>query len=823
MNWIQDVRYAFRVLAKVPSFSLLAILTLALGIGVNTLMFSLVDAVLFRPLPVDKPEQVVRIEMTNQSVTSFGGISFPALQDFRQQADAFTGLAAFSSDNTANLNIAGGEAERISATNVTGDFFEVLGLRPAAGRLFTAEDDVTPGGHPVMVLSESYWRRRFGGDRGVVGSTVQLNTLAFTVIGVAPRGFHGLTLGTVPDVFVPVTMIDQVVPNLAQFKPLERRGFTWLDVVGRLKPGASIQQANEQLNVIRARVVADLKLKVADDRYQRVNAMPAREALLAMGDGEEASRTSWMLIGVASLVLLIACAVVAGLLLVRGEQRQREVAVRFAVGASRGRIIRQLLVESSLLTFAGSALGILLAGWGTSFVQAIVPAQFPLPLGAATPLLAPRALLFTTGLAIFSTLVFGLIPAWRASQSNLMGAMKQDAALTTQGHRWFSLRNTFVVTQVALSVVLLAGAGLLLRTLQEASRVNVGFPVENGLVVSVDVSKSGYNRERGRQFYAQLLEQVRELPGVRDAAISRHVPLQGIAMMTSVQLTNFTPSGGEDPRIAFTSVSPGFFRTLGIPIERGRDFGPADGSETDQVIIVNRAFADQFWPGRDPLGERVLNFGAKGAQVIAVVADTKQSSVRESGMPMLYVPFAAFYTPNTNLLVRTHGDSRSVLPSVTTTIHALDRNVPVFRSRTLAEHVGAALSNERMLATLLTTFAGFALALAAVGLYGVISYTTQIRTREFGIRLALGALPGDLLGLVLRQGVLLAVAGLAVGLLAAVFASRILASILFGVSQTDALTFGLISCLLLLVAAIASAVPARRATRVSPVRALRYE
>ncbi len=824
--FLSNVRYALRVLAKTPGFTAIAVLTLALGVGVNTVMFSLVDAVLFRPVPIERPEQVVRVGMTNQTVTEFGGISYPAYKEFKQQADAFSDLAAFTYGNVVNLNVGNGEAERVSASPVTGNYFPMLGLRPAAGRLFGPEDDVTPGGHPLMVLGESFWRRRFAADPNVIGSTVRLNTHAFTIIGVAPRGFHGLTLEDLPEVFVPVAMINEVSPNLAQFKPLERRGFTWLDVVGRLKPGVTPQQATAQLNVVHQRVIAELKLKTADDRYHFVNAMPVSQAMIAMtqGDPQRTPRMSWMLLGVATLVLVIACAVVSGLLLVRGEQRQREIAVRFAVGASRGRVMSQLLTESFLIAATGTALGLIFAVWGTDLVQKLAPAQFPLPLGAATPVLASRVLWFAAALVLLCTFAFGLIPAWRASQTNLIGAIKQDAALTSRSNRWLSLRNSFVVTQVALSTVLLVGAGLLLRTLQEAGRVNLGFDASNGLVIAVDVGKSGYNSERGRQFYAQLLEQVRQLPGVRDAAISYHVPVSGSGMVSSVAPSNYTLPNGQEPHVAFTSITPGFFRTMGIAIERGRDFSLTDGaSENSQVVIVNRAFADRFWPGRDALGERVMNFGEKGAQVIGVVANVKQESVRESDTPMLYVPMAAFFSRSTNLVVRTTQDPRSVLPAVTAAVHNLDRNVPLFRSRTLAEHVGAALEQERMIAVLLSTFGLMALLLAAIGLYGVVSYTTQIRTREFGVRLALGAEGGDLLRLVVGQGAMLATAGLALGLAIAAAAGRVLSTLLFNVQATDALTYGAIAMVLLLVALLASVVPARRASRVDPLAALRYE
>ena len=817
---LNDLRYALRVLAKAPGFTVIAVVTLALGIGVNSVMFSLVDAVLFRPLPVEKPEQVVRIGMTYDSGAS-GGVAYPLYKDFQQQADAISGLAAFSGDNTVHLGAGDDQPDRVTATVVSGNYFSVLGVKPAAGRLLNEHDDVTPGGHPVLLLSDAYWRRRFGGDPNVIGTSVRMNTHAFTIVGVTPRGFHGTELQAVPDVWIPVAMILQVTPNLAQFKPFERRGFTWLDTVARLKDGVSAEQAAAQLNTIHSRVVQELKLD--GEKGWRVTTIPLAASTIGSEGRQNVRQTSWVLMGVAGLVLLIACAVAAGLLLVRGEQRQREIAVRFAIGASRGRVVRQLLAESFLLAGVAAVLGVFLAVWGADFFTGISPQTFPLPAKATSPILESRVLWFTGALVLICTAVFGLLPSWKASQANLMAAIKRDGAFGHNRGRWFSLRNTFVVTQVALSAVLLVGAGLLLRTLGKAAEVNLGFETRNGLVISLDASKSGYTRERGQQFYKDLVERVRELPGVRSAAISRHIPVGDSGMITSVELTNFTAPGGKDPLVSFASVSPGYFQTIGIAIERGRDFNAQDGLTPQQVIIANRAFADRFWPGIDPLQQRVLNFGEKGAEVIGIVANAKLMSIREEPTPMLYVPVNAFYTPNTNLLVRTERNARAAIPAITAIAQGLDRNVPLFRIRTLEDQLALSLGQERMIAGLLSAFASLALILAAVGLYGVISYTTQIRTREFGVRLALGALPADVLRLVLGQGARLTLVGLAIGLAVAAGTSRVLASLLFGVGGTDAATYLAIAGVLLAATTAAAAIPARRAARVNPMATLRDE
>ena len=550
--------------------------------------------------------------------------------------------------------------------------------------------------------------------------------------------------------------------------------------------------------------------------------LPLADAVLDPSRQHEVARSSWLLVAVTAVVLLIACAVAAGLMLVRGEARHRELAVRQALGASRGRLVRQLLAESLLLSAAAAVLGVLMAQWSADLFLALAPETFPLPTQAATPVLDARVIGFTSALALLSSLAFGLLPAWRASGPDLAQGMKAHAAPLAGRARSFSLRGSFVVVQVALCAVLLVGAGLLLRTLAEATRAPLGFDPESALVVSFDVSKSGYDRERGRQFQAQLLDRVRQLPGVRSAALSRHVPVQEAGMITSVELSSFTAPPGRPPEVIFTPVSPDFFRTMGIRLEQGRDLARTDEGGPS-VLVVNRAFADRFWPGRDALRERVLNFGEKGAEVIGVAANAKQTSVREAPEPMIYVPDFEFYSPSTSLIVRTAFDPRRVLPAVTGAMRELDRSVPLFRVRTLREHVGLALAQERVTAALLSALGLLALILAAIGLYSLIAYTTQVRAREFGIRLALGASPRQLLQLVLREGAGLAATGVVIGLAVAAAASRVLASMLFGVSPTDPLTFACIAALLLGVALAASTIPARRASAVDPITTLRSE
>jgi predicted permease len=814
---LQDLKIALRVLAKSPGFTAVTVATLGLAIGVNSVIFGLVDAVLFRPLPMREPQSLVRLGMIfDQGMR--GGLSYPELRDFREQVDAFSGVAGFTSGSNIYLGVGEEPPEPLEATLVSGNYFSLLGVHPERGRLLDEKDDAAPGASPVLVLSYATWQKRFGGNSGIIGAAVRVNTQLFTVVGVAPRGFLGADLEQVPDVWIPMTMLLQVSPNLEQFKPFERRGFAWVDAVARLRPGVGAREAEAQLRTVHARLAREAKLQ--DEGHPTT--APLAGSVFEQGRREPILRTSRILGAVTVVVLAIACAVVAGLLLARGERRRREVAVRSALGASRGRIVAHLMMENLLLAAASCVLGLLFAQWSADLFQGIVSPGFPLPAAAASPILESRVLWFAAGAAIFCALAFGLLPAWRTSKPNLVEAMRRETAPAGGRPRWMSLGNAFVVAQVALSTVLLIGAGLLLRTLLHAASVELGFDTRHAWVVSIDVSKSGYGREAGMRFYQQLLDEVRRIPGVRSAAISRHVPVSGSANITSVEPTNFTWAEGQEPRVGFTAVSPGFFRTLGIPLQEGRDFSSSDANGAS-VLIVNRAFADRFWPGRDALRERVRNFGDKGAEVIGVAANVKQYSVREDPEPMIYVPDSDFFIPNTHLVVRANAGAAGIPAAIRSVVKKLDPKVPLFGERTLEEHVGIALGEERTIAGLLGAFAALGLALALVGLYGVDSYTAQARAREFGIRLALGARPGDLLRSVLGQGAALSAAGLLLGLGVALGASRALSALLFGVSPTDGATFLGIAGLLMLVALAASALPALRAARLEPAQVLRVD
>ena len=817
---MHDLGTAFRQLIRRPGFALLTAVTLALGVGVNSVMFSLTDAVVFRPLPMRDPSRLVRIAMTDAKQSGLGGVSYPLMKELARESKTLEGLVGEGGSGYVHLSIGDAPAERAMGYGVAGNFFSVLGVKAALGRVLTEDDDRRAGEHPVLVLSDTFWRSRLGADPHVVGKTVRLNTSVFTVVGVTPPGFFGTSLDPLPELWFPLTMSVVATPNIEQFKPFERRGFTWVELVGRMREGVTPEAVAAELGTLNDRIARDLKIDAAGDRYDRFRVTPLSETI-ATGD-RDLRPLSRMLLGVAALLLLIAGTVTGGLLLVRGEQRHREIAVRMTVGASRARLVRQLLAEAAILSVAASLIAVVLARWSLTLLQATLGATSPLPLGAASPVFEPRVVAFTAIVSFVCSAAFALLPALRVSRPNLVEAIKRDASLSARGSARVSLRDGFVVAQVALSVIVLVGAGLLLRSLHAASGIDLGFDPGKAVMVSLDVSKSGYNRARGIEFYDRLLERVRALPGVESAAISRHIPVQDPGMITSLQLTNFTPPGGEEPRVSFTPVSPGFFRALGLPLVAGRDFDPTDAPER-AMLIVNQAFADRFWRGRDPLREKVLNFGKGGAEIVGVVANAKQSSLRTSNEPMVYVPATLFYMPSTSVIVRGSGDPRATLGSVGAVVRLLDRAIPIVRSRTLREHVGASLDHERAIAALLSAFALLALLLTGLGLYGAVAYVTQLRRREFGIRLSLGALPSRLLGSVLGHGAVLAATGVIVGAFGALAASRALSTLLIGVTPADPVTFLASAALMFILALAAALVPARMAARVDPAITLRSE
>jgi len=817
---VRNLRYALRNAARNPGFTALVALTLSLGIGANVAIFSAVDAVLFRPLAAPQRESLVRLYATDAEGTDLSNSSYPVYTDYRDGITAFSSVAAFDDSEAFHLST-GGKPERVTGALVSGNFFGLLGARPERGRLLSPDDDRAAGAHPVAVVSHRLWKTRFGGDEAAVGASVRINGHPFTIVGVAPAGFTGVDLDSLPDVWVPIAMVDQALPEFADSTVLTGRNLSWLDVVARLKPGVSIARAQAELDALAKRRAAS---QPNDRQDPMARLLPAGDFLVGPSGRAEARRISWLLMGTAGLVLLIACADAAGLLLLRSERRRREIAVRLAIGASRGRIAAQLLVEGLLLAGLGAVGGALLAVWGADLLAAAVPPEFAIPMGAATSVLDARTLAFCAGAAIASTLLFGLAPALRAGRVDVQASLKGAAA--DPGHRRLGLRDSLVMAQIALTLVLLVGAGLTARTLAREAAVDPGFDPRGKLEASVDLARQGLDPARGAAFYAELLRRAATIPGVRSAALARTIPVQSSGMRTTIESDGYKPAAGENPAADLNVVTPGFFRVLGTRLVAGRDFDARDTEKSPAVAIVSESMARKFWPGRNPIGRRILNLGPPGVggEVIGVVRDLRVRSLRREPDPTVYVPAAQFYMPRmTILLEASQGDAAALQKPLAAMVAELDPGLPLFHVRTLTEKLRLALGQGRLLAWLVGAFAGLALLLAATGLYGAVSFATQMRTREFGIRLALGAKRGDVRGLVLGHTARLAAAGAAAGLAIAVLTGRLVAALLYGVSPLDPVSYT--AALAVLGAAVfaASALPARRATRVDPMTALRSE
>jgi macrolide transport system ATP-binding/permease protein len=806
----KDIRYAVRGLIKHPGFAAIAVLTLALGIGANTAIFSVVDALLLRsPSGVGNPEQLVLVTWDNTGL----GPSYPDYVDYKDHNSTLSGLATFS-PSTLHLST-GTEATRVSGSLVSGNYFNVLGVRAVTGRLLSTEDDVASGANPVAVLSQELWRRQFKAPANIVGQTIRLNGYPFTVIGVAASGFNGVETGHNTDVWVPISMAAQADPTLAGARD-SRTARGWLRAFGRLKSNVTPEQAQAELSAVALTLAQTYP---ATNKGVGINVIPS----LGLGPGQrrEARNFTGLLAAVAGLVLLIACANVANLLLARGQARQKEIAVRSALGATRLRLIRQLLTESLLLAACGGALGAFLAYWLSGPLKNFVAFgrgnYQTLELGLDLNVLG-----FTLLIAFVTGLVFGLVPAFQAARADLTPVMKQS----TPGSAKIKINGILVVGQIAISVVVLIAAGLLVRTLQNAQSVDPGFNVDQVLTASFDLGKQGYNESQGRQFYARVIERVEALPGVRSASLAFTVPLNDKSWNTRVRADN-QPPDVSPLAVDYNIVTPSYFRTMEIAFLAGRDFSTSDDSKSPDVVILNETLARQLFPGENPLGRRVVRF-IRGEpkfplEVVGVVKDARYQQLTEQQRPQMYLPSLQQYRPLMTLHVRSSSSGGDVTAAVRREVQTLDSNLPLFDVQLLADQLQASLSPQRSIVVLIGTFGILALALASVGLYGVLAYTVSRRTREIGIRMALGAQSRAVVKLVVVRGMKLAFLGVGVGLVTAFAVTRLLEKMLFGVRPADPLTFMSISIGLLVVALLACWVPARRATRVDPLLALRNE
>ncbi|HEX5724089.1 MAG TPA: ABC transporter permease [Longimicrobiaceae bacterium] len=805
---LHDLRYALRSFARTPGFALVAVASLALGIGANTAIFATIEAALLRPLPVPAPGGLALVSLDR------GGDVTPnfSYESYRRIAadPALAGALTFSPQP---LDLAGeGGTERLSAELVSDNYFRLLGVAPGRGRAFTAAGTGAPA--LEAVLGHDLWRTRFAADPAVVGKPVRLNGQVFTVVGVAPEGFRGLVRGADPALWVPVTAQPLLTPGSDY---VNDPGISWLFVAGRLAPGVTHAQAAERLNAaMRARDAAG---EVPAD--WRMLAEPGSHGFGYLLSGTE--RPLWLLLGAVGFVLLIACANVANLLLARTAARRRELAVRASLGAGRGRLARQLLTETVLLALAGGAVGVLMAFWTTNVLAGFRPPageSVRLDTGPSLPVLA-----FCLGLALLTGTVLGAVAALRAGRGDLVPALKAQPG--SDGGGRIGVRGVLVATQVALAVVLLVGAGLFLRSLRNLQAVDPGFGARNVLLASVDLESAGYDAERGRAFYDRLLEAVRGLPGVEGATLARTVtPQPGGSRYDGMEVEGYVPAEGEVVGFDVNVVGAGYFETLDVPLLRGRGFTAADREGAPRVMVVNETMARRYWPGADPLG-RYVRLGTESTaprlQVVGVARDGKYRGLREEPTTNAYFPLAQAFRPSMTLLVRARGEPAALAGAVRAEVRVLDPSLAVFDVRTLREHLGQAMSQERMAATLVTGFGSLALLLAAVGVFGVLAYWVAQRSREIGIRMALGASRRGVLRLVLGRGMAFVAAGLAAGIAAAFALTRLAGSLLYGVSPTDPATFAAVAAVLGGVALLAGWLPAARAARVDPMVALRQE
>jgi predicted permease len=832
MALAQDLRFAVRTLRKSPLFTAVAVLSLALGIGANTAIFTLIDQLLLQLLPVRNPEELVLFTARGShygSNTGANAISYPMYADFRDRNQVFQGMfCRFGTEMSLSYQ---GKTELVSGELVSGNYFPVLGVGAALGRVFTAQDDLIQGGHPLAVISYAYWQFRFAGDPGVIGRKVVVNGYPVTIVGVSHLGFDGVEPGTTVQLRIPMMMKREITGE--QFYSLNNRRGRFAQAFGRLKPGMTLERARAGLQPLFHQI---LEMEVKEPAFARAS-QDTRDHFLRMSmdllpasKGRSFLRDQFTnpllaLMAIVGLVLLIACSNVANLMIARASARQKEIAVRLALGASRGRLILQLVEESLLLSLAGGALGVGLAMLMDKALLGYLPQGItPFSLSAAPDL---SVLGFTVGISVATGLLFGLAPALQSTRPELAGTLK-DQAGSVVGGTAVGLRKALVVAQVALSLLLLIGAGLFIQSLRNLRGLNPGFDTGNLLSLAIDPTINGYPKERTRELYRRLLERLGQIPGVSSVTLAIMPLLDGNEWDSSVTVEGYTAKVGEwiNPHMQFAAT--GYFATLGIPIVLGRDFTTRDELGGPKVGIINQRFADRYFPGVSPIGRHVGMGGNPGTktdiEIVGVVRDTRYESLRNEIPIQLYRPYRQMeFVDGMTVYARASGDPSSVFAAMRRSVQELDPNVPVYRVRTLDQQLDKSLMSERLLASLSTVFGGLATVLAAIGIYGVMAYMVVRRTREIGIRMALGARGTSVIWLVMREVLVLAVSGVLIGSGAAWGATRWVATQLFGIGATDVLTMLAAALAIAAVAALAGYLPARRAIAIDPMRALRWE
>lgn len=818
-NLVKDIRYGVRMLMKNPGVTLVAVITLALGIGANTAIFSGVSAFLMKPLSVPNPGGLVRPMEIAEDRGVTDDFSYPDFADYRDQSTSYTGLAA--EDMTQAAINAENQNDVLYGQVVSANYFDVLEVKPILGRTFLPDEDKNVGANAVVVLSHSFWQRRLASDPNIVGKTVELNNRPYQVIGITPEYFVGSKFALALDFWAPISMAEDLRRNPGILK---ERGSHWMTVIGRLKPGVSLSQASAEFNAIATR----LNQAYPDNRASTTQAQVFTEL---DGRWEEDSTVfksaGAIAMAIVGLVLLIACANVANLMLARAAARRKEIGIRLALGASRTRLIRQLLTESVLLSILGGGLGLLLAFWVTDLMQAFVPVlEYKIVDNFFA--LDSRALVFTLVISLATGLVFGLAPAWHSSNPDVVPVLKGDPEHARRGkRRAFSLRNMLVVAQVALSLVVLVCGGLFIKSFRKAQTMDPGFSNDKGLIVSLSPLLVGYEEEQSRNFYKQVLERVSHVPGIEAASYTLTLPLGDSSNSSGPILREgeTLARGSAGLNIMNNVVSPGYFKTMQIPIVDGRDFDDRDTTKTKRVIVINQRMAEMLWPGESAVGKRIFvgTDGKYSLEVIGVVKTGKYRTLAEDPKPFYYASMDQRRPMTMALVMRPNVDPVSLVGAIRSEVAALDRRVPVFAVKTMDQHKTYALWAPNMAATFSLAFGVVAILLSAVGLYSVMAYVVSQRTREVGIRMALGANRGDVMKMITQQGMRLAAVGVGIGLLLSLALAQVLSSLLIGISGYDVTTFVLVPALLVFVALVACYLPARRATKVDPLVALRYE
>ncbi|HET9741173.1 MAG TPA: ABC transporter permease [Terriglobales bacterium] len=837
-TFIQDVKYAARMLVKTPSFTAIAVLTLALGIGANTAIFTLIDALLLKMLPVKNPQQLVIVGDANNpnnrsngtpQVTNF---SYPLYQELRDHNSVFTGLAAAASEHRLQVDASqSGKTsdERVVARMVSGNYFSVLGLDSAAGRLITPEEDTAEDANPVVVLGYGYWQRRFALSPSIIGASVRLNGYPFTVIGVAPQGFDGDIVGEEMALYVPLSMQPEIVRGRHWRTAVNT---SWLSLIGRLKTGITPAKAQADMNLVfqqalhgsyGARLSADDRKSLSDPKFPQIQVSPGGSGLSDLRS--DYTMPLYLLMGIVGLVLLIACVNVANLLLARASARRKEVAVRLALGANRRRLLQQLLTESVLLALLGGIAGSLLAFWGVRMLVSLFDARGALPVAPDLPVLG-----FTLGVCLITGILFGLVPALRTLKVQVSPTLKDTANATTEPRSRFGWGKSLVVAQVAISLLVLFAAGLLVRSLQKLMNQNFGYNRDHLVIARLDPTAAGYNADKMKLLANALVDRVSSAPGVRAVTYSENGLFAHTESNDAIIVPGFNPPNIEDSVSYEDYVGPNYFGAIGIPIVEGRGIEAQDTPTSTRVAVVNQAWVKHYLNGENPIGRQFAiadpDEGKRPFTIIDISHNAKDhgSALRDEVRPRFYSAFQQETAPTQIVLeVNASGSPSALASTVVSQVKSVDPHLTIQFAQTLDDLVTSSAADQIAMAKLSAFFAGLALLLACIGLYGVMSYTVAGRTREIGVRMALGAERTNVLQLVMREGMFLVGLGLAVGIPLALASSRLLSSMLFGLKSSDPASLAIVVAILAAVATLAGYIPARRATKVNPVVALRYE